>query len=90
LKWPRLVQFEVAAGGITNRRSNLLRSRLANRPEDAHEAIVEYRVHALGAHVARAEAEIAWAERGLELVERLEEQRNAGTAAGEKVRRLRR
>jgi len=76
--------------GITHRRSSLLRSRLEHRPEDAHDAIVEYRVHALAAHVARAEAEIAWAERGLDLVERLEERRTAGTAAGAKVRRLRR
>ena len=76
--------------GIVNRRSNLLRSRLHNRPESAHDAIVSYRVHALEAHVARAQAEIAWAERGLELVEGLAEQRSAGTPAGEKVRRLRR
>lgn len=75
--------------GIKNRRSNLLRSRLEHRPEDAHEAIVEYRVHALSAHVARAEAEIAWAERGLELVERLEERRSLPSAARSSPPRLR-
>jgi DNA-binding PadR family transcriptional regulator len=57
--------------GIVNRRSKLLRSRMDRRPPASHEAIVAFRVHALEAHVARAEAEIAWAERGLELLEKL-------------------
>jgi PadR family transcriptional regulator, regulatory protein AphA len=74
--------------GIVNRRSSLLQSRLKHRPEASHAAIVEYRVHALSAHVARSEAEIAWAERGLELVERLEEQRSTESGSG-KIRRLR-
>jgi PadR family transcriptional regulator AphA len=58
--------------GIANRRSALLRSRLANRPVGTHRAIVAYRIHALEAHVARARAEIAWAQAGLVLVAQLE------------------
>lgn len=58
--------------GIENRRSSLMRARLGNRPAATHRAVIAYRVHALAAHIARAQAEIAWAEAGLKIVAQLE------------------
>lgn len=49
----------------------LLRRRLARAPEQSHDAIVAYKVHVYRGLVERARTEIAWAQRGLELVERL-------------------
>src|SRR5947208_15320611 len=57
---------------LQRRDTPLLQKRLALAPAPAHEAVVAYKVHAYEGLVDRARAEIAWAERGLSLVDRLE------------------
>jgi len=52
--------------------TELMRRRLDGAPEAAHDAIVAYKVHAYEGLIERARAEVAWAERGLALVDRLE------------------
>jgi len=61
----------------------LMRRRLERGPEAAHEAIVAFKVHAYEGLVDRARAEVAWAERGLALVDRLEHR--SSVPAGEPV-----
>jgi DNA-binding PadR family transcriptional regulator len=56
---------------LERRDTVLLRRRLARAPEPVHDAIVAYKVHVYRGLVERATTEIAWAERGLALVERL-------------------
>jgi PadR family transcriptional regulator AphA len=64
-RWERhIVQLE-------RRETALLRRRLARAPESSHDAIVAYKVHVYRGLVERAKTEIAWAQRGLELVDRL-------------------
>lgn len=63
--------------------TELMKVRLGKEPEHAHAAITAYKVHMYEGLIARAETEIAWAERGLELVAQLE--REAGLAPGERV-----
>jgi PadR family transcriptional regulator AphA len=53
------------------RATELLRRRLAHTPEPAHEAVVAYKVHAYRGLVERARTEVAWATRGLALVDEL-------------------
>jgi PadR family transcriptional regulator AphA len=50
----------------------LISRRLQQAPENAQEAIVAFKVHAYDGLIEHARAEIAWAERGLALVNRLE------------------
>jgi PadR family transcriptional regulator AphA len=57
---------------LQRRDTPLLQKRLALAPAPAHEAVVAYKVHAYEGLVDRARAEVAWAERGLSLVDRLE------------------
>lgn len=64
-RWERHVE------DLERRATALLRRRLAQAPADAHEAIVAYKVHAYRGLIERAKTEIAWAERGLALVDRL-------------------
>lgn len=52
--------------------TELMRQRLERAPAKAHEAIVAFKVHAYEGLVERARAEVAWAERGLALVDGLE------------------
>ncbi|WP_413248996.1 PadR family transcriptional regulator [Sinomonas flava] len=49
-----------------------LARRLEGQPEDEWQRIVEYKVFAYEGLIERARAEVAWAERGLALVDRLE------------------
>jgi PadR family transcriptional regulator AphA len=63
--------YESHVDVLERRGTALLQRRLARAPEQAHEAIVAYKVHAYRGLIARARAEIAWAEEGLELVSRL-------------------
>jgi hypothetical protein len=46
--------------------------RLARYPLEQHERIVRYRVFAHDGLIDRARAEVAWSERGLELIDELE------------------
>lgn len=63
----------------------LMARRLERAPEEAHEAIVAFKVHAYEGLVDRARTEVAWAERGLALVDRLEHR--ASVPSGEPVLR---
>jgi PadR family transcriptional regulator, regulatory protein AphA len=69
--------YEQHVEQLEQRATALLRRRLAKTPAEAHEAIVAYKAHAYRGLIERARGEIAWAERGLELVDRL-----AATAGG--------
>ena len=64
-------RYERHADQLEQRATALLRRRLAATPEHAHDAVVAYKVHAYRGLIERAKAEIAWAERGLDLVSRL-------------------
>lgn len=66
-------QFEAHVEQLEARTTELLRRRLSHVPEAAHSAIVAYKVHAYRGLIDRAKAEIAWAERGLALVDRISE-----------------
>lgn len=68
----QLNQWQSHADKLESRDTALLRTRLANRPPEEHEAIVAYKVHVYRGLVDRARTEIEWARRGLELVDRLE------------------
>lgn len=57
---------------LRNRDTNLMRVRLASKPEEMHDAIVAYKVHVYEGLIARADVEIDWAEKGLTLVNELE------------------
>jgi PadR family transcriptional regulator AphA len=63
--------YEVHVEHLEQRATALLRRRLANAPDDAHDAIVAYKAHAYRGLIERTKTEIAWAERGLELVDKL-------------------
>lgn len=54
------------------RRVSLLRERLAQRPEEEHEAIIEFRKFAFRGQIAVARAEVQWAKEGLALLDKLE------------------
>lgn len=56
---------------LERRDTALLKRRLARAPEAAHDAIVAYKVHTYRGLLARAHAEVEWAEEGLALVDRL-------------------
>jgi PadR family transcriptional regulator AphA len=64
-------QYELHVEQLEQRATALLRRRLAHAPQATHEAIVAYKAHAYRGLIERAKTEIAWAERGLELVDRL-------------------
>ncbi|WP_236791042.1 PadR family transcriptional regulator [Amycolatopsis sp. GM8] len=51
--------------------TELMRRRLDHAPEGDHEAIVAYKVHVYEGLAARARTEIAWADRGLDLLGKL-------------------
>jgi PadR family transcriptional regulator AphA len=57
---------------IEARRVPLLRRRMETFPEGERDAIVAFKRFAFEGEIARAEAEIAWAKRGIELIDRLE------------------
>jgi DNA-binding PadR family transcriptional regulator len=63
--------YELHVEQLERRATALLRRRLARAPQAAHDAIVAYKAHAYRGLIERAKTEIAWAERGLELVDRL-------------------
>jgi PadR family transcriptional regulator AphA len=65
----------------------LLQRRLAAADERCRAAITAYKVHTYEGLADRARAEVAWAERGLELVDRLE--RSSGLPSDEPVSRPR-
>lgn len=64
--WERMV------ADIEARRVPLMLQRLKQRPEAEHEAIAAFRRFAFRGEVAKARAEVAWAEEGLALLDKLE------------------
>lgn len=64
-------QWERHVDELAARETALLRRRLSKAPEERHDAIVGYKVHVYRGLIERARTEVAWAERGIELVERL-------------------
>ncbi|MFI7579467.1 PadR family transcriptional regulator [Kocuria sp. M1N1S27] len=64
---------------IEDRTSPTLARRLAANPEDQWERITRFKVFAYEGQVSRADQEIAWAERGLRLLEELGELEGTGT-----------
>ena len=61
-------RYEAHIDELQARATPLLRRRLERAPADSHDAIVAFKVHAYHGMVARARAEIAWADEGLDLV----------------------
>lgn len=59
--------------GIEARRVPLLQERLKQRPEAEHEAIIAFKLFAFRGEITKAEAEIAWAQEGLDLIDDLEQ-----------------
>jgi DNA-binding PadR family transcriptional regulator len=78
-------QWQRHISRLQQRDTTLMRRRLDQAPAEAHEAIVAFKVHAYEGLVERARAEVAWAERGLALVDRLDHQ--ARVRPGEPVLR---
>ncbi len=60
---------------IDERRVPLLQRRLANHPPADHEAIVAFKRFAFEGAISKAEAEVAWAEKGLALLDELDRAR---------------
>jgi glycerol kinase len=57
---------------------------LSKRPEHEHESIVAFKQLAFEGMIARAEAEVAWAERGLAVIDELEATQAATVSAGKR------
>lgn len=75
-------QWQERAAAIRERRLPLLRRRLEQRDRAEHDAVVAYKVWVFEGEIARACAEIAWARRGLALIDELEAARR-GAARGD-------
>jgi PadR family transcriptional regulator, regulatory protein AphA len=78
--------WERHVAALERRETALLQRRLEAAPESAHDAIAAYKVHTYQGLVDRARTEVAWAERGLDLVDRLA--RRGTTPPGEPVHPL--
>ncbi|WP_407563919.1 PadR family transcriptional regulator [Streptomyces sp. 184] len=68
-----LVAWERMVDDLEAHRVPLLRSRLRQRPEAEHEAIVAFKLFAFRGEAAKARTEIAWAAEGLALLDHLEQ-----------------
>lgn len=66
---------ERQAADIRDGSSALLLQRLSQAEESTHHRIIAFKVFAYEGKIARAESEIAWAKRGLALLDELEEAR---------------
>lgn len=73
------------ADQLHRRDTDLLRRRTASAPEQAQDALVDFKVHVYRGLVERAKTEIRWAKQGLEMVDRLE--RDAGIGSDEPISR---
>jgi DNA-binding PadR family transcriptional regulator len=67
----QLQRWERHVAQLQARETDLLQRRLVHAPERDHEAIVAYKVHVYQGMAERARTEIEWAERGLDLVDKL-------------------
>jgi PadR family transcriptional regulator AphA len=68
----RLEQYRARLDRLLKRQAPLVRSRLANRPVEEHERIIAFKEFALDGQIETAEQEIAWAQRGIALTNRLD------------------
>ena len=62
---------ERQADEIRDGSSSILQQRLSHAAPEAHERIISFKLFAYEGKVSRADAEIAWAQKGLELLEKL-------------------
>ena len=62
-------QWRAHVEQLERRDTELLRHRLAHTPEQAHDAVVDYKVHVYRGLVERAKVEVNWARQGLKMVE---------------------
>ncbi len=70
----QLAQWVAQRQAILDASSPTISRRLARYPEADHERIVAYKAFAYDGLIMRAEAEITWARKGLELIDRLSPQ----------------
>ena len=83
----RQAQWEERAASLRARRNQMLRRRLTKRAPEEHDTIIELKAFAFEGNVGRAKAEIAWAERGLKLLDELETRRTrTGARKGGAIR----
>lgn len=75
----QIEQWQALRAGLIDRSSPTLVARLVAATPLEHQRIVAYKVFAYDGLIARARAEISWAERGLILIDELE--REAGSVA---------
>ena len=66
-----LEKLELRRLSVEQRSGPLLQARLATRPAAEHAAIVAFKAHGVAGQIERTKAEIAWAQAGIELVDRL-------------------
>ena len=67
-------QWSAHAEDLQRRNTVLMQERLRRAPESAHDAIVAYKTHVYSGLIGRAQAEVEWAQRGLELVQQLKDE----------------
>jgi len=65
-------KWEAHVSQIERRETVLIEKRLSATPDELHEAVVAYKVHAYRGLIDQARAEVRWARRGLTLVDTLE------------------
>lgn len=71
----RLALYRLRLARLLQKGAPLIKSRLANRPEEEHDAIIAYKEFTLEGQIAHAELEIAWARKGHALATELENRR---------------
>lgn len=76
-----LASYEKQREDILARRVPLLLARLERTPPDEQEAVVEFKAFAYSGLIARARAEVEWAQEGLRLLDRLRSGRSQEEAA---------
>ncbi|GCB43706.1 PadR family transcriptional regulator [Streptomyces sp. NL15-2K] len=76
-----LASYEKQREDILARRVPLLQARLERTPPSEQEAVVEFKAFAYDGLIARARAEVEWAQEGLRLLDRLHPERSEGEAS---------
>lgn len=67
----QLEQWTATRAAILDRSNPTIAQRLQRYPEVDHERVIAYKAFAYDGLIARAEAEIAWARQGLDLIDKL-------------------
>ncbi|GAA3985603.1 PadR family transcriptional regulator [Streptomyces plumbiresistens] len=76
-----LASYEKQREDILARRVPLLLARLERTPPGEQDGVVEFKAFAYSGFIARARAEVEWAQEGLRLLDRLHKERSEGEAA---------